>query len=66
MGDSGAGRSPKVEHLGPWLDVDLVHAAQDCCCQLGAEGVPGTVLDFVISLLGRERWGWKSVAGLLC
>lgn len=63
VGDGGARGSPEVEHLGPWLDVNLVHAAQDCCCQLGAKGVPGTVLDFVISLLGQERWGRKSVPG---
>ena len=54
VGDGGARGSPEVEDLGPRLDVDLVHPAQDRCCQLGPEGVPGTVLNFVISLLYRR------------
>lgn len=65
MRDGGARGSPKVEHLGPWLDVDLVHSTQDRCCQLGAEGVPGTILDFVISLLGQERWNGSQCQTLL-
>lgn len=57
VGDGGAGGCPEVEHLGPRLDVDLVDTAQDCCCQLGAEGVPGSILDFVISFLSQEGRG---------
>lgn len=62
MGDGGARGSPEVEHLSPRFDVDLVHTTQDCCSQLGAERVPGSVLDFVISFLD-DRWGQKSVLG---
>ena len=54
VGDGGARGSPEVEDLGPRLDVDLVHPAQDRRCQLGTERVPGTVLNFVISLLYRR------------
>lgn len=50
VGDGGARGCAKVQHLGPRLDVDLVYTAQDCCCQLGAEGVPGSVFNLVISL----------------
>lgn len=48
----------QVHDLCPWLDVNLVHSAQDGCGQLRAEGVPGSVFNFALTFLsqGGNKW----------
>lgn len=60
VGDVGHGcprGSAQVEDLRPRADVDLVDATEDGGRQLGAEGVPGTVLHLGVTVLGTGTSG---------
>lgn len=46
VGDGGAGGGAEVEDLGAGLHVEVVEAAKDAGCKLGAEGVPDAVFGF--------------------
>ena len=46
MGNSGAGGSTKVEHLGTWLHVDVTNTANDGGGNLGSKWVPDSVFSF--------------------
>lgn len=45
MTDGGTARGTEVQNLLAWLDVNMVHAAENTSSELATEGVPYAVLD---------------------
>mmetsp|Transcript_466 Transcript_466/g.982 ORF Transcript_466/g.982 Transcript_466/m.982 type:complete len:245 (-) Transcript_466:205-939(-) len=56
MRDRGSSGSTNVKNFRAWFDPKIINTAQNCCSNLGSEGIPNTVFCFHSGTTGFCGW----------